>query len=179
MWLASLRPDLIVAGWWPAEKADSGLEEGADEKSKKIAEPAPIVGISQGQSIVQPAEGYEALARSLGAGVDDPSIAANKQRFEDAATRFKAAVAAKPNLTAIAMSPADDSRRNPDGRPGPRLGPAGPSPQHIGGPRRIVRGELPDHPPAIRPTPGRTRDGTGRLTPNGRGGGLRPDPHGR
>lgn len=105
---ASLRPDLIVADWWPAEKANSGLEEGVDEKSKKIADLAPIVGISQSKSIVQLAEGYEALAASLGANVDDPAIAANKKRFEEAVTAFKAAVAAKPNLTALAMSPADD-----------------------------------------------------------------------
>ncbi|MCO1655449.1 ABC transporter substrate-binding protein [Pseudonocardia sp. S2-4] len=105
---ASLRPDLIVGDWWPAEKAHSGLEEGVDEKSKKLAELAPVVGVSQGKSIVELAEGYEDLAVSLGAKVDDPRIAANKQRFDEAVARFKAAVAAKPGLTVLAMSPADD-----------------------------------------------------------------------
>ena len=70
---AALRPDLIVADWWPAEKAHSGLEEGVDEKSKKLAELAPVVGVSQGKSIVDLAEGYEDLAESLGANVDAPS----------------------------------------------------------------------------------------------------------
>lgn len=105
---AALRPDLIVGDWWPAEKAHSGLEEGVDEKSKKIAELAPVVGVSQGKSIVALAEGYEDLAESLGADVDKPEIAANKKRFEESVTAFKAAVASKPGLTVAAMSPTDE-----------------------------------------------------------------------
>ena len=105
---ASLRPDLIVADWWPAEKAHSGLEEGVDEKSKKLKDLAPVVGISQGKSIEDLAKGYEDLAKSLGAKVDSPEIAANKKRFQDAVEKFKAAVAAKPNLTVAAMSPYED-----------------------------------------------------------------------
>ncbi|MEK8104773.1 hypothetical protein NKG94_05435 [Micromonospora sp. M12] len=38
---AALRPDLVVGDWWPAEKAHSGMEEGVDEKSKKLADLAP------------------------------------------------------------------------------------------------------------------------------------------
>ncbi|MGN9908321.1 ABC transporter substrate-binding protein [Phytohabitans sp. LJ34] len=105
---AALRPDLIVGDWWPAEKAHSGMEEGVDEKSKKLAELAPVVGVSQGKSIVALADGYESLAKSLGADVSKPEIAANKQRFEQAVAAFKEAVAAKPGLTVAAMSPADD-----------------------------------------------------------------------
>jgi iron complex transport system substrate-binding protein len=105
---AALRPDLIVADWWPAEKAHSGLEEGVDEKSKKLVELAPIVGIAQGKSIVDLAKGYEDLAKSLGAKVDSPQIAANKTKFEQAVERFKTTVAAKPGLTVAAMSPYDD-----------------------------------------------------------------------
>lgn len=105
---AALRPDLIVGDWWPAEKAHSGLEEGVDEKSKKLAELAPVVGVSQGKSIVELADGYEKLAASLGAKVDSPEIAANKKRFEEAVARFKDAVAGKPGLTVAALSPADD-----------------------------------------------------------------------
>ncbi|MEV4539400.1 ABC transporter substrate-binding protein [Asanoa sp. NPDC049518] len=105
---ASLAPDLIVGDWWPAEKAHSGMEEGVDEKSKKLAELAPVTGVSQGKSIVELAEGYEALAKSLGADVDKPEIAANKKRFEESVTAFKDAVTAKPGLSVAAMSPADD-----------------------------------------------------------------------
>jgi len=105
---AALRPDLIVGDWWPAEKAHSGMEEGVDEKSKKLAELAPVVGVTQGKSIVQLAEGYEDLAESLGAKVGSPEIAANKKRFEESVTKFKAATAGKSGLTVAAMSPADD-----------------------------------------------------------------------
>jgi iron complex transport system substrate-binding protein len=105
---ASLRPDLIVADWWPAEKVYQGLEDAVGEDTKKMAELAPVVGIAQGDSILELAEGYEDLAESLGADVDDPEIAANKERFEESLAKFKAATADKPGLTAAAVSPADD-----------------------------------------------------------------------
>ncbi|HZA73094.1 MAG TPA: hypothetical protein VE476_09295, partial [Propionibacteriaceae bacterium] len=81
---AGLRPDLIVADWWPAEKAHSGMEEGVDEKSKKLAKLAPVVGVTQGRSIVDLAEGYRQLALSLGADVTAAPIAENEQRFDAA-----------------------------------------------------------------------------------------------
>jgi iron complex transport system substrate-binding protein len=67
------------------------MEEGVEEKSKKIAELAPVVGISQGKSIVDLAEGNERLAESLGADGTAEPIAANKQRFEAAVGRFEQA----------------------------------------------------------------------------------------
>ncbi|MEJ7634868.1 ABC transporter substrate-binding protein [Aeromicrobium sp.] len=105
---ASLEPDLIVADWWPAEKAYSGLEEGAKASSKKILDLAPIVGVSQGDSIEELANGYEDLAESLGAEVDAPELAGHKEAFEKARADFKKAVEAKPDLTVLAVSPADD-----------------------------------------------------------------------
>ncbi len=105
---ASLNPDLIVADWWPAEKAYSGLEEGVKSASKKLLDLAPIVGIAQGDSTEELAQGYEDLAESLGADLDDPKIAANKKDFDEALAGFKKAVADKPGLTALAVSPADD-----------------------------------------------------------------------
>lgn len=105
---AELNPDLIVADWWPAEKAHSGLESGVEAKSKKLAKLAPVVGVSQGDSVVTLVEGYEDLAESLGADVDDPEIAADKKRFEKAKKAFQAEMAARPNLTVAAMSPYED-----------------------------------------------------------------------
>lgn len=105
---ASLKPDLIVADWWPAEKAYSGLEEGAKAASKKLLDLAPIVGVSQGDSIEELAQGYEKLAVSLGADVDDPEIAEDKEAFEAALVKFKKAVADKPDLSVLAVSPAED-----------------------------------------------------------------------
>lgn len=105
---AVLRPELIVADWWPAEKSYSGMEEGVEAKSKKLKELAPVVGISQGESILELAEGYADLAESLGADVDDPEIAADKERFEKARAEFEATAKAKPDLTVFAMSPYED-----------------------------------------------------------------------
>lgn len=105
---AELAPDLIVADYWPAEKAHSGLEEGVEAKSKKLAELAPVVGPAQGDSIVDLIEGHEELARSLGADVDDPEIAAAKERFEAAQADFEEVATSRPDLTVFAMSPYED-----------------------------------------------------------------------
>jgi iron complex transport system substrate-binding protein len=105
---AELNPDLIVADWWPLDKAHSGTEEGVKESSKKIAELAPIVGSTQGKSVVSLIEGYEELAESLGADLGADAVAEQKQRFEAAVAEFKAATAEKPGLTALAVSPTND-----------------------------------------------------------------------
>jgi iron complex transport system substrate-binding protein len=106
---ATLRPDLIVADYWPVEDGYSGMEDGVEEASKKIAELAPVVGASQGDSIVDLIEGYEALAASLGADVEGGAGAQAKADFETALAAFKAAVEAKPGLTALAISPYGDT----------------------------------------------------------------------
>jgi iron complex transport system substrate-binding protein len=105
---ATLNPDLIVADWWPLDEAHSGVEEGVKEESKKIADLAPMVGATQGDSAVSLIEGYEDLARSLGADLEDESVDAQRQRFEDAVSAFEEAAAAKPGLTALAVSPSTD-----------------------------------------------------------------------
>lgn len=104
---AELNPDLIVADYWPVEKAYSGTEKGVEARSKKIAELAPIVGPAQGDSIVALIEGYEELAGTLGADLTTGSGAEAKAEFEAARDAFSAAVAAKPGLTALAISPSD------------------------------------------------------------------------
>ncbi|HWM19061.1 MAG TPA: ABC transporter substrate-binding protein [Ilumatobacteraceae bacterium] len=103
--VAALEPDLIVAEWWPVEQAYSGLEEGTEATNAQMLEIAPIVGITQGPSIRTMIEDYEALATSLGADLDEPAVAADRQRFEDALAGFEAAIAAKPDLSALAISP--------------------------------------------------------------------------
>jgi iron complex transport system substrate-binding protein len=106
---AELQPDLIVADWWPVEKAYSGTEGGVEERSKKIAELAPIVGPSQGDSILGLIEGYRELAAALGADVERGEGAEAKARFEAAREAFTAATEEKPGLTALAISPWDDN----------------------------------------------------------------------
>jgi iron complex transport system substrate-binding protein len=104
---ATLRPDLIVGDWWPAEKAYSGMEGGVEAKSKKMKELAPVVGPSQGSSIVSLVEGYERLAESLGADVDAGEAGKAKDEFDEAVDTFTDAAKGKPGLTALAISPYD------------------------------------------------------------------------
>lgn len=106
--VAALRPDLIVAEWWPLEKAYSGLEEGTSAASKQIKEVAPIVGVAQGPSIQQMIEDYEELAAGLGADLEDPQVEANRTRFEEALAGFRAAIEAKPGLSVLAVSPSEE-----------------------------------------------------------------------
>lgn len=103
--VAALEPDLIVAEWWPLEQAYSGLEEGTGAASQQLREIAPIVGVAQGPSIEAMLGDYEELALSLGADLDAPDIAAERERYAAAVESFESAVAAKPDLTVLAVSP--------------------------------------------------------------------------
>lgn len=105
---AALRPDLIVSAYWPVEKAYGGFEEGVEESSKKAAQLADVVGPTIGESVQEMLDGFETLAVSLGADVNNAEIAEHKKEFERARERFSAAVAAKPGLTALAVSPSDE-----------------------------------------------------------------------
>lgn len=105
---AALRPDLIVSAYWPIEEAYGGFEEGVEENSKKAAQLAPVVGPATGESVEDMLNGFETLAVSLGADVDTGEIAEQKAAFTAARERFSAVTAAKPQLTALAVSPNDD-----------------------------------------------------------------------
>jgi iron complex transport system substrate-binding protein len=104
--VAALRPDLIVAEWWPLEKAYSGLEKGTNAGNQKLLDLAPVVGVAQGPSIHGMIEDYEELATSLGADLDTN---ADRDRFLAAKARFEATVAAKPGLDVLAVSPTNES----------------------------------------------------------------------
>ena len=105
---AALRPDLIVSAYWPVEEAYGGFEEGVEENAKKTAELAPVVGPTIGESVEDMLNGFETLAVSLGADVGAGEIARHKADFEAARKRFSAVTAAKPELTALAVSPTDE-----------------------------------------------------------------------
>lgn len=96
---AALKPDLIIGEWWPLDKTWSG---GADVVAA-LKPLAPITGPIQGASIVTLIEDYEKLAASLGADLSAPQVAADKAAFEASRDKFKAAVARKPDLSALAV----------------------------------------------------------------------------
>ncbi len=101
--VAALQPELIVAEWWPLEQTWSGLESGVSAASQQMTKIAPITGPAQGDSIVTLIEDYAELAESLGADLAAPRFGADKAQFELSLERFKAALAAKPGLTALAV----------------------------------------------------------------------------
>jgi iron-desferrioxamine transport system substrate-binding protein len=107
--VAAARPDLIVSEWWPVEEAYTGMEEGTPQANGALFDIAPVVGVAQGPSVVGMIHDYEQLAASLGADVESGSIATDRERFEAAVARFEEAVAAKPELTVLAVSPTPES----------------------------------------------------------------------
>jgi iron complex transport system substrate-binding protein len=100
--LAAAKPDLIIAEYWPLEKAYSGMEAGAADSSL-IEQIAPVAGPIQGNSTVALIEDYEKLATLLGADLSDLSISSEKAKFETSKAAFQAAVKAKPGLNALAV----------------------------------------------------------------------------
>lgn len=96
---AALQPDLVVAEYWPLDKSWSGGQKVYDALSQL----APITGPTQGDSILTLIEDYETLAEGLGADLSKPEITGPKAAFDTSLAAFKAAVAAKPNLTALAV----------------------------------------------------------------------------
>jgi iron complex transport system substrate-binding protein len=103
--VAALEPDLIIAEWWDRSAAWSG---GADVETA-LTPLAPFTGVAASDSIVGMIEDYEELAASLGADLDDPSIARSKADFEAARADFQAATAAKQDLKAVAVYAGSDS----------------------------------------------------------------------
>jgi len=102
--VAALQPDLIVAEWWDRNESWSG-----GKVVDQIREIAPVTGVLASDSIVGMIADYEELAASLGADLSAPAIADAKAAFETSLDAFKTAVAAKPNLVALAVYTGDDA----------------------------------------------------------------------
>lgn len=98
---AALKPDLIIADYWPLDNSYQGFEEAVSDSTRQVLTLAPITGPAQGSSAVKLIEDYAALAESLGADLDAPAIGEAKARFELSREAFKTAVAKKPNLTVL------------------------------------------------------------------------------
>ncbi|CAN5316543.1 ABC transporter substrate-binding protein [soil metagenome] len=106
--VAALKPDLIVADWWPPQSAYQGFEEGADKGSMQVAKLAPIIGASQQGSLSDLIDWYEGFAKSMGVNVDSGKYAEKHKEFDETVVEFEEAVKAKPGLTALAVAPGDD-----------------------------------------------------------------------
>ncbi|MFC8179555.1 MULTISPECIES: ABC transporter substrate-binding protein [Nocardiaceae] len=99
---AALDPDVIIGyakeaapqswTWWDASQAE------------QIAAVAPFLGVDVSLSIDESLEQYRSIAEALGADVDNPDIAADREDFEAAKQRVKDAVANKPGLTVMPLN---------------------------------------------------------------------------
>ena len=96
----ALEPDLVIGEYWPRQTTWSGGPK-AVEAFDQIA---PITGPIQGNSILTLIEDYERLAESLGADLGQAEIASDKAAFSASLDTFKSTVAAKPGLTALAVT---------------------------------------------------------------------------
>ncbi|WP_030379849.1 MULTISPECIES: ABC transporter substrate-binding protein [unclassified Streptomyces] len=104
---AALAPDLLVSTMFD----DAGTLWYVPEESKKKIEAvgAPSVGISvYDRQLPEPLQRMLALAKTLGADTSSKEIAAAKKRFEDAATRLRAAAKAHPDIKVLVGSASQD-----------------------------------------------------------------------
>ena len=99
--LAAVDPDLIVTLFDPAQQGPAfGFLEDAEDIAGDIA---PIVALD-GTADPEDAIGrFEELADALGADLDAPEVAADRDAFHEAVEDLEAAIADNPGLTAAAM----------------------------------------------------------------------------
>ena len=104
--LLAFEPDLIVTEFFPTTGDYSGGDQMTPEG--QFGGVAPIVGIEQGDSVLSIIESYGELAEALGADLDAPEVAQQREAFEAAREAFTAAADAKPGLIAMAAYASDD-----------------------------------------------------------------------
>ena len=100
--LVALNPDLIVNDMWDDPPTFWGLEPEIVAQINEIAPIANILFIDQ--PITETIARVEELAVALGADLDSTEVAAERAAFEQAVADLKAAIAAKPGLTAAFVS---------------------------------------------------------------------------
>ncbi|WP_189427203.1 ABC transporter substrate-binding protein [Devosia pacifica] len=105
---AALQPDLVIAEYWPMDGNWSGGEVVTGPESP-LRQLVPVTGPTQGDSILSLIEDYEQLAASLGADLTVPAIEDAKRAFQAARSEFEEAVAAKPDLTVLAVWAGEDA----------------------------------------------------------------------
>jgi iron complex transport system substrate-binding protein len=101
--LAALRPDLIVTIFDP--RLTGPVIGFPDAATQDLAEQiAPIVAIDSTKDLTVAIDRFEELGAALGVDPNAPDVTAAHERFQAASARLQAATAAKPGLTALALS---------------------------------------------------------------------------
>jgi iron complex transport system substrate-binding protein len=81
-----------------------------EDELEQVEAIVPTLGISmQGISVLESISRFEELAASLGADLESPEVSAAKAEFADAEEQLKAAIAEKPGLSVMVVSPAVDT----------------------------------------------------------------------
>ena len=106
--LAALKPDLIVTAFNPTFQPLWGFKDAAQQK--KVAGFAPIVAINGIRAPTTVIGRFKDLARALGANLKAPRLVAAQARFTAAVKDLRAATAAKPGLTALALGVYGDGK---------------------------------------------------------------------
>lgn len=86
--------------------ATGGMWPFSDDVLAQIKQAVPVLSFAYGDgvTVVRNIESIENLAAALGANVDQPAIAADREAFYAATEDLRAALAEKPGLTALFMS---------------------------------------------------------------------------
>jgi iron complex transport system substrate-binding protein len=106
--LVGLQPDLIVTLTFSPDDPTEYWSLAADGPLEQVQQVAPIIAISGVNRADLSAGRFADLAVALGADLETPEIAADTERWHAAEDAFKAAVEAKPGITAIFASGATD-----------------------------------------------------------------------
>ncbi|GIW04324.1 MAG: ABC transporter substrate-binding protein [Thermomicrobiales bacterium] len=102
--LVALQADLYV------DLTYSGTLWYLGETEEQVRRIVPTLGISmQRRSILEAIKRFEDLAAALGADLQAPAIVDAKQRFSATESVLKQAIAAKPNLSVVVVSPTVDN----------------------------------------------------------------------
>lgn len=107
--LATVQPDIIVSTFYPGE--DGQLFKGGvygfgkknqQETAQKIA---PILALDATQPSSDLISRFGELAAALGTDLESDEMVAQKEAFDTAVEELKAAIAEKPDLDAVAVTP--------------------------------------------------------------------------
>lgn len=100
----NLDPDLIVTEYSLTEHIyQGGTHE--DDMQARLKEIAPVIGIARSNSILEILDAYETFAENLGAEPESADQSADRARLDKAVADLQAAIAAKPGLSVMAVSP--------------------------------------------------------------------------
>jgi len=102
--IIELEADLFIGQNYSVE--DGGMWPFSDDALNHIKQAVPVLSFAYGDgvTVVRNIESLENLAAALGANVDTPEIATNREAFFASSADLKSALEEKPDLTAMFLS---------------------------------------------------------------------------